>query len=303
MDQSTQPLGIYRTIIEVGLTNMDKLAKLSDLEKIKNESNVGRRIKALEYLGRSKDKKSLDLIHATLKNTIHPTLRVQCINALVRMNDEESLRIIENVLIDKDKFVENGLKLIDETQNSDPKILKMLPKKDEYIEVKAAAAWALGVFNRKKSINQLFAALEDKELEVRVNAAYSLGELADPGEMNDKPANSVAAHLNDLLGKFNDQNAHPKYRVALAYPVLKLLKVADAEIKKNEQDLFLFLANALLLEDDFSRSLSIRVLGKLKDLRGLLPLEYIIARERSAWVSQEISRALYEIKIFNRHQK
>lgn len=291
LNYQSQPLKYYLDILTIGVGRMDSISKLSVQERLEKEGNVSMRIQAAVFLGRYRNKKAVYLLHKTLTKTVHPLLRSQCLDALARINDSLSVRYIENALLDKDNFVKNGLQMVEDAKKRDPRETKSFPEPIQYKQVKIVAAWALGLMNRKRSINSLVSALEDKNPDVRINAAYSLGELATAGDSFEVNSFSVRDHIKDIISKFNDENTASKYRVTLAYPMLKL--------GKNERKGYFYLAKSLLHPDDFTRALSAKVLGRLHDIRGLSPLEDASIRERSAWVNQEFSTALKQIKMFN----
>ncbi len=281
---------------------------------LQNDGNLARRLKAARILGRYQSKRAIHLLHKTLATTFHPSLRTQCIDALARINDPLSAMFIENALQDKniggtykgEPFVAEGIKKHEEYKKKYPKrnpsragepkkdnpnIVFEYPDVQEYLQVKRTASWALGIMKRHRSIIVLAGALDDKDDEVRINAAYSLGEIANPGAVISKKPSTVEDHIEDIIKKFNDENLPDKVRIAIAYPMLKL--------RKNERKGYYFIAKSLLSENDFTRALAAKILARLHDIRGLSPLEDSLARERNAWVANEMREGIKQIKMFN----
>lgn len=267
---------------------------------LEKDGNLSRRLEAAQILGRTQSKESVALLHKTLSTTTHPSLRSQCIDSLARINDPLSAMYLENALKDEGKggtlkgkpFVKSGLKAIEQAKKKNKKSLAQFPSKEEYLRVKRVAAWALGIMARNRSIIVLANALNDKDLETVVNAAHSLGEIANPGTSIEKKSSTVRDHIKDIISKFNNKQNSKRVRIALAYPMLKL--------RENERRGFYFLAKSLLSDDGFTRALAAKVLGRLHDIRGLSPLEDAVQRERSQWVEKEMQLAIRQIKMFNK---
>lgn len=284
IDYQSKPPKHYIDILEIGL---------------QKDGNLSMRLKAASILGRYRSKESIELLHKTLATTAHPSLRSQCIDALARINDDLSVIIIENALkekgyggeIDGKPFVKNGLEMIDAAYKKNPKSIIQYPKSEEYLNVLITSAWALGYMGRNRSINVLAEVMNHPNEKVQVNAAYALGEIANPGQVLGKKASAVDDHIEEIIKKFSDEKTPVKVRIALAFPMLKL--------RKNERKGFYYLAKSLLNEDDFIRALAAKVLSRLHDIRGLSPLEDAITRERSPWVEDEMAQAIKQIKIFN----
>ncbi len=290
LNYQSKPASHYMDILTIGL---------------EKDGNLSMRIEAASILGRYKAKQAIELLHKTLMTTTHPALRTQCIDALARINDDLSVMYIENALkdrgpggeLDGKPFVESGLKLREETiaqdkaKNPNSRTEIQFPKVEEYLALKKTASWVLGLMGRNRSIIVLADVLNDKDLEVKVNAAYALGDIANPGVELGKKSSTVEDHIEDIIKKFNDEKNDDQFRIALAYPMLKL--------RKNERKGFYFLAKSLLSDNDVTRALAAKILARLHDIRGLSPLEDAIARERSPWVEIEMANGIKQIKIFN----
>jgi HEAT repeat protein len=275
-----------------------------------NNENI--RIAAARALGSIKEDSVEPLIDALKDNG--PGVRAAAAKSLGKVKDTSAVKPLTVALKDEDKWVrEAAAEALGKLK--DPRAIKALTiaLEDEDGFVRINAAWALkritpdskGNKAAKKNIANLISKLKNKDKEIRLNAAETLGDIKDPAGNAVEPLISALKDKNKdvqiaaarSLGKTKDPRAVEPLASALRKKATPLRKEAAKALGEIGDPRAVEPLIAAL--KDKSRAVQKNAawaLGEIGDPRAIKPLKFASKKNKDKNVLKAVKKALNKLK-------
>lgn len=193
-------------------------ATLQTYLKLARSTSVPDRYTAIKALGRFGEGDAQAVLRERLNDEReHLYVRLEAAAGLLRKGEVEAARFFETTL--KDDYLEPRLEaVIVLTEVARPEaaaiLLTALADAGQSADVRAGAAWALGVVGGRNALPALIAAFRELDIAVRIEAARALGQLA-------------RHHLPDLLAALPKSTVEERPGIAWALASAGGFTIAD----------------------------------------------------------------------------
>lgn len=174
------------------------------------DKDFGKKLKAIDEVRESKDKKAVTGLIQILKNDKSPVARQYASDALAEIKDESAIvPILEQYRIESDPAVRIGLVGALRGIGGEEALSALITiyEEDTYTGVKVMVLNSLDVFNSESVINLLMGAARDDDSSIRRSAIRALGDKKDKTvviEALDDEDENVRREAVDALGKMRD---------------------------------------------------------------------------------------------------